>query len=63
MTLFKAVSEIRQLAYLQKQVQEQMISQKDLVNEQLLVTSVILNTILQEACHQVSMLVFMISID
>ena len=48
---------------LQKQVQEQVISQKDLVNEQLLVTSVILNAILQEVCHQVSMLVFMISLD
>ena len=60
--MYKAVSEISQLMYLQKQVQE-MISQEDSINQQLLVTSVVLNATLQEACHWVSITVLILSLS
>ena len=63
MGLFKDISVISQLMYIQIQVQEEIIHQEGSVNEVLLVTSVVLNAVLQEACHWVNILVFMISID
>ena len=63
MGLFKDISVISQLMYIQIQVQEEIIHQEGSVNEVLLVTSVVLNAVLQEACHWVNIPVFMISID
>lgn len=52
--LYKAVSEISQLMFLQKQVQKEVISQGDSVKQQLLATSVVLNAALKKACDWVS---------